>query len=39
VVFHDLAVPWSRANVDHLTIGPTGVSGIPETFFIDAAAR
>jgi hypothetical protein len=25
VVFHDLAVPGSRANVDHLAIGPTGV--------------
>jgi Nuclease-related domain len=25
VVFHDLAVPNSRANVDHLTIGPAGV--------------
>jgi Nuclease-related domain len=25
VVFHDLAVPGSRANVDHLVIGPTGV--------------
>jgi hypothetical protein len=25
IVFHDLAVPGSRANVDHLVIGPTGV--------------
>jgi hypothetical protein len=25
VVFHDLAVPGSQANVDHLVIGPTGV--------------
>jgi hypothetical protein len=25
VVFHDLAVPGSTANVDHLAIGPTGV--------------
>jgi Nuclease-related domain len=25
VVFHDLAVPDSPANVDHLVIGPTGV--------------
>ena len=25
VVFHDLALPGSRANVDHLVIGPTGV--------------
>jgi hypothetical protein len=25
VVFHDLAVPGSLANVDHLVIGPTGV--------------
>jgi hypothetical protein len=25
VVFHDLAVPDSDANVDHLAIGPTGV--------------
>jgi hypothetical protein len=25
VVFHDLAVPDSLANVDHLAIGPTGV--------------
>jgi Nuclease-related domain len=25
VVFHDLAVPGSDANVDHLVIGPTGV--------------
>ena len=25
VVFHDLAVPGSKANVDHLAIGPTGV--------------
>jgi hypothetical protein len=25
VVFHDLAVPGSEANVDHLLIGPTGV--------------
>src|SRR5215211_408117 len=25
VVFHDLAVPDSRANVDHLLIGPAGV--------------
>jgi Nuclease-related domain len=25
VVFHDLAVPASDANVDHLVIGPTGV--------------
>jgi hypothetical protein len=25
VVFHDLAVPNSTANVDHLAIGPTGV--------------
>jgi Nuclease-related domain len=25
VIFHDLAVPGSQANVDHLAIGPTGV--------------
>jgi nuclease-like protein len=25
MVFHDLAVPGSDANVDHLVIGPTGV--------------
>jgi hypothetical protein len=25
VVFHDLAVPGSPANVDHLVVGPTGV--------------
>jgi Nuclease-related domain len=25
VVFHDLAVPGSQANVDHLVIGPTGL--------------
>jgi hypothetical protein len=25
VVFHDLAVPGSSANIDHLVIGPTGV--------------
>jgi hypothetical protein len=25
VIFHDLAVPGSDANVDHLVIGPTGV--------------
>jgi hypothetical protein len=25
VMFHDLAVPGSAANVDHLVIGPTGV--------------
>jgi hypothetical protein len=25
VVFHDLAVPDSRANVDHLAIGPSGI--------------
>jgi hypothetical protein len=25
VIFHDLAVPDSRANVDHLLIGPAGV--------------
>jgi Nuclease-related domain len=25
VVFHDLAVPGSNANVDHLVIGPTGL--------------
>jgi hypothetical protein len=25
VVFHDLAVPGSQTNVDHLVIGPTGV--------------
>jgi hypothetical protein len=25
VVFHDLAVPGSLANVDHLAIGPTGI--------------
>jgi Nuclease-related domain len=24
-VFHDLAIPGSRANADHLAIGPTGV--------------
>jgi Nuclease-related domain len=24
-VFHDLAVPGSPANVDHLVIGPTGL--------------
>jgi Nuclease-related domain len=26
VVLHDLAVPGSRANIDHLVIGPSGVS-------------
>jgi hypothetical protein len=25
VVFHDLAIPGSRANADHLVIGPSGV--------------
>jgi hypothetical protein len=25
VVFHDLAVPGSRANVDHLAFGPSGI--------------
>jgi hypothetical protein len=25
VIFHDLAVPGSEANVDHLVIGPSGV--------------
>jgi hypothetical protein len=25
MVFHDLAVPGSPANVDHLVIGPSGV--------------
>jgi Nuclease-related domain len=25
VVFHDLAVPDSRANIDHMVIGPSGV--------------
>ncbi|HEX4818143.1 MAG TPA: nuclease-related domain-containing protein [Nonomuraea sp.] len=25
VVLHDRAVPYSRANIDHLVIGPTGV--------------
>jgi Nuclease-related domain len=25
VVFHDLAMPGSRANIDHLLIGPSGV--------------
>jgi hypothetical protein len=25
VVFHDLAMPGSRANIDHLLLGPTGV--------------
>jgi hypothetical protein len=25
LVFHDLRVPRSRANIDHLVIGPTGV--------------
>jgi len=25
VAFHDLAMPGSRANIDHLLIGPTGV--------------
>ncbi len=25
VVFHDLPLPGSRANIDHLVIGPTGV--------------
>jgi len=24
-VFHDLAIPGSRANIDHLVVGPTGV--------------
>jgi hypothetical protein len=28
VVFHDLAVPGSPANVDHLVIGTSGVFGI-----------
>jgi hypothetical protein len=25
VVFHDRAIPGSRANIDHLVVGPTGV--------------
>jgi hypothetical protein len=25
VIFHDLALPGSRANIDHLVIGPSGV--------------
>jgi hypothetical protein len=25
MIFHDLAVPGSPANVDHLVIGPSGV--------------
>ncbi|MCB1255853.1 MAG: NERD domain-containing protein [Microthrixaceae bacterium] len=33
VVFHDLHVPGSRANVDHLVIGPTGV------FVVDSKAH
>ncbi len=24
-VLHDLAIPYSRANIDHLVVGPTGV--------------
>ncbi|MFZ4434370.1 MAG: nuclease-related domain-containing protein [Microthrixaceae bacterium] len=32
VVFHDLRVPGSRANIDHLVIGPTGV------FVVDSKA-
>jgi hypothetical protein len=24
-VLHDLAVPWGRANLDHLVVGPSGV--------------
>lgn len=25
VVLHDLAIPGSKANIDHLVVGPTGV--------------
>ncbi|HEY5985606.1 MAG TPA: nuclease-related domain-containing protein [Streptosporangiaceae bacterium] len=33
VAFHDLAVPGSPANVDHLVIGPTGVFVIDSKFY------
>jgi hypothetical protein len=32
VVFHDLHVPGSPANIDHLVVGPTGV------FVVDSKA-
>jgi hypothetical protein len=25
IIFHDLAVPGSRANIDHLAVGPSGI--------------
>ena len=33
VVFHDMGIPGSNANVDHLVIGPTGI------FMVDAKVR
>jgi hypothetical protein len=36
VVFHDLAVPGSPANVDHLVIGPTGLSVIDSKQWTDS---
>jgi len=33
VVFHDMGIPGSDANVDHLVIGPTGI------FMVDAKVR
>jgi hypothetical protein len=33
VAFHDLAVPGSPANVDHMVIGPTGVFVIDSKFY------
>jgi hypothetical protein len=33
VAFHDLAVPGSPANVDHLVVGPTGVFVIDSKFY------
>ncbi len=32
-VFHDLRVPGSKANVDHLVIGPTGVFAVDSKLF------
>jgi hypothetical protein len=41
-VLHDLAIPGSRANIDHLVIGPSGVAVInskqyPGRLWLDAA--
>ncbi len=33
VVFHDLAIPGSRANADHLVIGPPGVFMVDSKFY------